>query len=390
MPAPCSPRRTCRARTRSISDLGVLGEILAFLALIWARASDLGRRGGSRAVAAASFVVLAVTSSPVAHASDAPPPRAATPDSFLHDLVRDIRERIDAVIVARAPTLVPPQKIDVRWRLAKLGSLDLGAPLVALAGGDLDGDRKAELYAVTAREVIAIGLRGKKLEELGRVAFTGQPALPMPRDVVGTATIDGNALVASVSTSAPSMRVSWQGGVLVAAPGEPGFVLCPGVIAQLVPGRNYFGDATGGHYGIRCRAGLVESDGRPVRTRAQLGLDNKLEVHVERCAALNIGCKPATKYEYADAGVAFEVADVDRDGRPEAIYSGAGAPGDPDLLKIVSFGDDDRRQPRLKKAFSAGGIAGLAVADLDGSGAAEVIAAVRLVGATRVDLWRVE
>jgi hypothetical protein len=332
--------------------------------------------------AAASVVALAA---PVG-ASDSPPPPAS---SLFRDLVRDVRARIDAAIVARPPKLVPPKKVDVRWKLAKLGSLDLGAPLVTLTGTDLDGDGKGELYAVTARDVIAIGLRGKRLEELGRVALSGEPALPMPRDVVGSATVDGGALAVSVSSWAKSTRVTWNGKALASAPGDAGFVLCPGEIAQLVPGRNYFGDPINGYYGARCRTGLVEPDGHPIRARAQLSLAGKLEVSLERCAATNLGCKPAGRHDYA-SGAAFDIADVDRDGRPELVYSGAAAPGDPDLLKIVTLGDDEKKAAKLKKSFTAGGVAGIAVVDLDGNGVAEVVAAVRIVGATRVDVWRVE
>lgn len=328
---------------------------------------------------AAALLLLAVTG--VAQASDQ--------RSFLDDLVRDVRARIDAAILARPPKLVPPKPVVVRYRFAKLGALDLGAPLAALTGGDLDGDGKAELYAVTAREVIAIGLRGKKLEELGRVPFTGDPAMPAPRDVVATAVVDGRTVVASASPWARGLRVTWDGKTLAALPGEPGFMLCPGEVAQLAHGRNYFGDAATGYYGVRCTSALVEPDGHPVRARAQLSLDSKLAIAIERCAAQNLGCAPATSYEYGSVGVAFEIADVDRDGRPEAIYAAAGAPGDPDVLKIVTLGDDDKKQRKLEKRFT-GGIAGLAVADLDGNGAPEVIAAVRLAGASRVELWRVQ
>src|ERR1041385_6412816 len=58
---------------------------------------------------------------------------------------------------------VPPKKVAIKWRLTKIGTVDLGAPLVALTGADLDGDGHGELYAVTAREVIALGWRGKLL-----------------------------------------------------------------------------------------------------------------------------------------------------------------------------------------------------------------------------------
>jgi hypothetical protein len=338
----------------------------------------------------AAAVSLLLFAAPAGASDDPGRPVSAGPDAFLHDLVRDVRSKLDAAIVARPPKLVPPKPIAIKWKLVKLGSFDLGAPLVTLTGADLDGDGKGELYAVTAREVIALGMRAKKLDELGRVAFTGEPALPMPRDVVGSATVDGGALVASVSTFAKGIRVTWKAKTLVAAQGDPGFALCPGEVAQLAPGRNYFGDATTGHYGARCRSGLVEPDGHAIRVRAQLSLANRLEIQVERCVATNVGCQPATKYEYGSAGFAFDLADVDRDGKPELIYTGAAAPGDPDLIKVVSLGDDDKKHAKLRKSFTAGGVAGVAVSDLDGNGAAEVVAAVRIVGSTRVDVWRLE
>ena len=316
------------------------------------------------------------------------PAYGESPDSFLPQLVRDVRARIDAALVARPPKLVPPQKVVVRWKLAKLGSLDLGAPLVALTGADLDGDGRGELYAVTTREVIALGLRGKKLEELGRVAFVGEPATPAPRDVVATAIVEGGEVVASVSSWAKSLRVRKAKTALTAVAGAPGFAVCPGEVAQLAPGRNYF-DGGAQRYATRCRADLVEPDGRPIRARGELSLTNKLDIAIERCTAASIGCQPLTHHAYSAVGVAFDFADVDRDGKPEVIYAAAGAPGDPDILKVVTIGDDDRKW-KLRKSFTAGGIAGIAIADLDGNGAQEVVAAVRLVGATRVDVWRVE
>ena len=87
--------------------------------------------------------------------------------------------------------------------------------------------------------------------------------------------------------------------------------------------------------------------------------------------------------------MAFELADLDRDGTPEVVYAGAGAPGNPDIDQGRVAGGDPKR-PRWKKPFTAGGVVGIAVGDLDGDRVAEVIAAVRLVGATRIDLWRLD
>ncbi len=351
----------------------------------------------NRLAAAACTLALAAT----AHASDPPdahPPPAIPikPPTFAESLVHDIHALVDAAIVARPPKLVPPRPIKRAYKLAKLGTLDLGRPLATLAAADLDGDRKGELYAVTATDVIAIGWADGKLRELGRVAFTGERPSFGPRDVVATATLAPAApgipagLVATVSTYARGMRVHWKAGALVGTPETaPGFLACPGEHLQLAPGRNYFGEPATGFYALRCTSGLVDGDGYPLRARAQLSMTNKLDVAVERCAAMDFKCEPAARHEYANVGIAYDITDVDRNGALELVYAAAGAPGDPDILRVVSLGDDEKKQ-KLKKSFTAGGIAGIATTDLDGDGVPDTIAAVRLVGASRDDLWRLE
>lgn len=305
-------------------------------------------------------------------------------DDYFERLAAAVRGGLEDAVVARAPKLVPPVPVRVAWKAVRVGSLDLGAPLVAMTAADLDRDGKGELYAVTSREVIAFALEVRKVKELGRVAFTGAPAVPAPRDVVGTAVVDGAQLVAGVSSWATELRVMWQGKTLVAQAGVPGFLVCAGDRAALVPGRNHFGDPLAPVHGVRCRNDLVDASGHPLHVRAVLTA-TKLDITVARCSALGV-CQPATKHEYKDYGVAFEIADVDRNGTPEVIVSGSGAPGDPDAVKVIALGSDDKKG-MFRHRFN-GGVAGIAVIDSDGDGAMEVIAAVRLVGATRVDLWR--
>jgi hypothetical protein len=328
-----------------------------------------------RCVAVAAIVLVAYTA-------------AAAPeqDDYYARLASAVRARLDALVAARAPKLVPPVPITPAWKVVKLGSFELGAPLVALTAAELDGDRRSgELYAVTPREVIAIGFKNGKLVELGRVAFAGERATPEPRDVVGTAVVDGNEVVVAASPWAKGMRVKWAGKSLVMQPDGPGFLVCPNVRVQLQPGRNHFNNGT---FDTRCRTDLVDKDGYPMHVRADLATSGKLAVVVERCRA-GAACEVTGKFELARIGTAFAIADVDRDGTAEIIVSEASAPGDPDSAKVISLGGDERK-PMFKKTF-AGGVAGLVVVDGDDADdVAEVVAAVRFPGATRVDLWRLD
>ncbi|HET7500104.1 MAG TPA: VCBS repeat-containing protein [Kofleriaceae bacterium] len=331
------------------------------------------------------------------------PTRAGGPaagDSYLTRLAAAVRGRLDAARQSHVARLVPPVPVTPRWKPQKLGSLDLGAPLVAVAAADLDGDGKAELYLVTAREVIAVGAAGK-LRELGRVAFTGEPAVPAPRDVVGTAVVDGTAVIAGVSAWAKDLRIEWRGKALSARHGAGGFRLCADRV-QLASGRNHFREGGAALFGARCRDDLVDGSGAPLRIRGELATTGALSVTVARCAppagpaaagapasaAATAECQPAGAYQVRDVGIAFEIADVDRDGTPDAVVSSASAPGDTDSVRVIALGTPGAR-PAYKKSFN-GGVAGIAVADSDGDGVPEVIAVVRLSGATRVDLWRLD
>ena len=214
--------------------------------------------------------------------------------------------------------------------------------------------------------------------------------MPAPRDVVGTAVVDGDHVVAAASPWATRAagevdgRRRWPGRPVRRASSS-----APASGSQLVPGRNHFGEPAAPVYGVRCRDDLVDPTGQPLRVRAHARSTTRLEVTVERVRARRWRVSARSRATRTRTyGVAFELADVDRDGTPEVIVSGAGAPGDPDAVKVVTLGGDEKKA-LFRRQFN-GGVAGVAVLDGDGDGAPEVIAAVRLVGATRVDLWRLD
>ena len=121
--------------------------------------------------AVALGVALGLAAVPAARAHDDADP------GYLARLASAVRARLDAAAAAHVARPAPPVPLAIRWRPQKLGSLDLGAPVVAVAAADLDGDGKAELYLVTSREVTAVAIAGR-VHKLGHVSFSGEPAVP--------------------------------------------------------------------------------------------------------------------------------------------------------------------------------------------------------------------
>ncbi len=300
---------------------------------------------------------------------------------FTQRLVDDLRARVAELVAAKVPPIVPPTPIAVSWKAVKLGSLELGAPLLATSAADIDGDGHDELFAITSEMVIAISLTGPKPTEVGRVAFTGPRAVPAPRQPIGTAFIEAGELVAAASPWATELRITWPGGKLTGRAGSPGFGVCAGERLSLVPGRNYFAPDL---LAVRCRTDLVDKDGAALHLRAQLAGKHKLAVTSELCRGAT--CEPTVRFDIGTAGAAFALSDVDRNGTPEVIISGAGAPGDADAVKVIAFGGDIKKG-LFRKTFT-GGVAAIEVVSRGPEHAARIVAAVRLSGATRVDLWR--
>ncbi len=326
--------------------------------------------------------------------SQATPAAAQTGRDYFARLAEAIQREYEAALAARLPPLVPPEPIVVSWKATRIGSVDLGEPVVGMLGTDLDGDKKGELYVVTTRHVVALAITDRKLRELARVAFHGPAASLQPRDPVGTLVVDGLELVAAASPWAKEMRLFWKNATyhgpkeprtLVGRTGDAPFLVCPGERIALAPGRNHFGDTASPLYSVRCVDGLRDAEGYPIRVRATQTAGS-LDVGVSKCGRTGTSCEAPVVHSFKDYGAALEVADVDRDGTPEVIVTGAGAPGDPDAIKVIELGGDTKKGV-FRHRFH-GGIVAVSTIDSDGDGRVEVVAAVRLAGATRFDVWR--
>lgn len=306
---------------------------------------------------------------------------------------RRVQAAVERAVVERAPR--PPVPVKVTWRERRIGALDLGAALLAMAVADVDRDGRAELVALTTHEVIVLAVGASGLRQVGRAGVGGAPAAQRPRDPVGALVIEAGATETVVwarsSEAADAVRLAWRGkGGLVEIGRAAAYPLCRDLSADLVKGRNYFGAAQAvwapgampmelpaEFFGAVCRDDLVDAAGRPLAVAAVVGVDRALRV-VCRGAA---GACDGIERQVDGAGVATAIADVDNDGHPEVLSTRGGAPGDRDRVTVLG-----RDGKVFARDFQAG-VVGLAAGDVDGDGDRDVVAAVRFAGSTQASFW---
>lgn len=318
----------------------------------------------------------------------APAVAAAGP---LDDYLGRIKKALDEAAAANTPR--PPVQVPVRWGARRLGSFDLPAPLLAVEAADVDGDKTPELIGLTTAEVFVLEVSGGKLAIAARAPLPDKPALIRSRDPVGTLVVDGAGIAARSSEQAAGARYRWVDGKLVAGDEVAGFPLCAGASAELAEGRNYFDPKavkiagapaqlfSRPFFSAECRD-HVGVDGRPFSTAAVSDTGRVVRV---ACVAGACAEGAIASDEIDASGYAFEVADVDRDGRAEVIVARGQAPGGKDRVRVFAWRDGAGKQ--IFDHRFEGGVVALTAPDLDGDGAREVIAAVRMWRSKRINLW---
>jgi hypothetical protein len=287
--------------------------------------------------------------------------------------------------------------------------MDLGAPLLALAAGDVDADGVVELVALTTREVVVltVGRDSTRVEQ--RVALPPDAATIRPRDPVGSlviADVSGDAspeVLARSSELAEGAILTLRDGSLAREATLKNYPMCAlrdetlaihVCAAMLGEGVNYFpregfflqpdwksfvGPALPPKFLALEAVALARPD---ATERALIGaVDDAGELSL-----YDVGTAAAWT-TIDDVGAAWEIADLDGDGAPEVITSAARPPGDGDTITVHALADDGGSRVLHRGSALRGGIAAIASGDFDGDGHVDVAAAVRLVGSSRSDLW---
>jgi len=264
------------------------------------------------------------------------------------------RAKLDAEL--RAYLAIPaarPRKLVFRPLRA---TLDLGAPILAVAAGDTDGDGKAELVALTADEVVVLGIDRDAVTVRTRTPLEGPAPVPRPRLPVGTVTVAAGEIRARSSEHAEGAILA--GGNKTGSP--KGYPTCAGEM-ELAAGVTTFVRGKERLVGVACAGDVVATADLAGTLRLSSGAD------------------------IAGVGYAFQIADLDGDGAIEAVTSAYRPPGSGDALNLYRVGTDGARLLR-KGTPLVGGVAGIAAGDFDGDGAVDWLAAVGAAG-TAYDLW---
>ncbi len=325
---------------------------------------------------------------------------AVSGEGFLDEVIAHAAELLAKATAARQPK--PPVGVALQWRTANRGSFDSDWPLLALETTNLDGVAGEELIALTTGEVLVFSLKDQATL-LARAPIEAQPAIIRSRDPVGTISLAmvGSSIEIAVRTSEHhhGMRYVFASGALtVAGQLEPddGFPLCAGLSALLEPGRNSFDPkslriADGAwpaglarpakpFYRVECRS-LVSSDGRKSRVVGVTGLDRELRVSCDRgdqpCLA---NSTPIAKV--GSAGVAFEIADLNRDGYAEVTTALGKAPQAEERLRVHGRS----AKMIINKKLDLSVVATSAV-DVAGDGRRHLYFAVRSKTDHRIHLW---
>jgi hypothetical protein len=319
-------------------------------------------------------------------------PLTAAPWQGWERLENDLAGLLDEIAAERQARY--PIDIDIRWQTRQIADFDFGAPVLAAQAVQLDGKGPEELVILTTTELIALsGIGSGRPDVVQRLALgSGLAAAERwPRDPRGeiamAMTAQGTELRVRSSAMATGARIP------VALPLKivgtfGGYPACGESTLKAVPGRALLvgtsADLPAVLYAIRCGRDFFDRNGESQASRAVLDASGTLTLAVFGCQ--DGDCRKVLRAQaIADAGTAFAVADIDRDGLPELVAAGGEAPGDTEKLTIYESRPDAwRTEHRVEVKLGA---VAVVIGQFDSDQELEVLSLHREFRTNPVELW---
>jgi hypothetical protein len=302
-------------------------------------------------------------------ATRAPSPGAALAQSVEADAAA---LALAAVEPPRTPSPLPGEPRPLRLLGAVLARLP--SPPAALAAGDLDGDGRDEVAALTERSVFVFAAEGRLVAER---SLEGLPPGPAPtREPFGAlAFLSGPPRLAAFSTRfAQGEVLALEGGSLHAVSRLDAPVVGPEARGGFVPGQTAFVPEV--------RLGGTLLPGVPARfTTFSAANSRVLLVHPDGSASF-FARPSGAPLPLSGLGAGSAVGDLDGDGTPELLTTSPELQPSPDTLRVFKAqgSDPTLHEPLWQGPLPSGRALQVVTANLDGDKRREVV-----VGLTRPD-----
>ena len=276
---------------------------------------------------------------------------------------------LQAMTMASSPSSVVPASTPLKLGLGVLTKLS--SPPAAIAVGDLDGDKRAEIVVLTDDDLLVFFADGRPL---ARYDLRGLPVSNRPtREPFGAVSITLGQIAWLSGRRAHGETLKFTGGSFAKNGTVTDEVALDGVSVRLVPGLNAFA-AEAGWFG---KSVLLPALLTTTNTRVGVALF----LFANGTGSITRGLVPTTFFSGAPS--AAVIADLDGDGTPELLVTSARFFPDGDELKVLSIAAVEgiaARSGSLAEATAVwsgptprGRVLSSAAGDLDGDGADEVV-----------------